>query len=116
MTEYIYKIRDLKTGKYSTGGSCPSWNKNGKVWKRPQDLTAHFNLITKSDYDEHYKNAVVECFEVKKSHEMYAKHYFDHARENKEKREREQRERIEKIQREQKRKQYEKLKKEFEGE
>lgn len=29
----IYKIRNKKTGLFSTGGINPNWNKNGKNWK-----------------------------------------------------------------------------------
>ena len=28
----FYKIRDKKTGLYSTGGSMPGWNRQGKCW------------------------------------------------------------------------------------
>ena len=31
--ETIYKVRDIKTGLFSTGGYSPSWNKRGKTCK-----------------------------------------------------------------------------------
>lgn len=89
MTEYIYKIRDLETGKYSLGGSTPSWGKEGKIWKRSSDVMSHFNLIVEIDYENHYKNAVVECHKVEKVSEISAKHYFEDAQLKKELKEKE---------------------------
>ncbi len=38
---YVYKIQDTKTGLFSTGGSCPSFTKNGKCWSSRGALKAH---------------------------------------------------------------------------
>jgi hypothetical protein len=38
----IYKIRDLSTGKYSTGGNLPGWVEDGgKVWLSIGALKSH---------------------------------------------------------------------------
>jgi hypothetical protein len=41
----IYKIRSNKTGLYSKGGSSPSFNKAGKIWKRRGDISSHFTNL-----------------------------------------------------------------------
>ena len=43
----IYKIRDLSTGKYSTGGMNPEWEEEGgKVWLSMGALKSHITSIS----------------------------------------------------------------------
>lgn len=55
----VYKIRSIKSGQYSTGGSHPKFTKNGKIWKSKQALSLHYNLLTPSTIGL-YKSANVE--------------------------------------------------------
>ena len=50
----MFKIRDIDTGKFSTGGCYPKWNNNGKVWSHIGHLKNHLHL-----YDYKNINAVV---------------------------------------------------------
>ena len=43
----FYKIRDLSTGLYSSGGIIPTWDGKGKVWKSIGILKSHLTLVTK---------------------------------------------------------------------
>lgn len=75
----MYKILDLKTGLYSRGGTWPSWNKTGKIWKRKCDLTNHLNIVNEeanrrgSHHHERYKNSMIIEYEIV----QVAKHYVD---------------------------------------
>lgn len=40
-----YKIRNVKTGLYSTGGVCPSWSTRGKSWSTMGHVRNHLNHI-----------------------------------------------------------------------
>lgn len=40
----VYKIRN-KDGLYSTGGSSPSFTKNGKVWNSKSALNNHIRML-----------------------------------------------------------------------
>jgi hypothetical protein len=46
----IFKIRDTKTGLFSTGGYCPSWTKTGKAWTSKQQIDAHLKLYCRGQY------------------------------------------------------------------
>jgi hypothetical protein len=37
----IYKIRNKKTGLFSTGTMEPKWNNNGKVWRKRSHMLSH---------------------------------------------------------------------------
>ena len=41
----VYKIRRKADGMFSTGGSSPSFTKNGKIWKQKGHLTNHLNQL-----------------------------------------------------------------------
>lgn len=43
-----FKIKDSKTGKFSTGGASPNWTKNGKVWGSISHLKSHLRQFTKN--------------------------------------------------------------------
>lgn len=45
----IYKIRDLSTGKYSTGGIRPEWEEDGKVWLSIGALKSHITSLVKDN-------------------------------------------------------------------
>ena len=47
-----YKIRDLKTRLYSSGGSDPTWSKKGKVWTDLSSLKHHLTLYCKYNQAE----------------------------------------------------------------
>jgi len=40
-----YKIKNTKTGLFSTGGSLPNWSKNGKVWRTLGQVRSHLTLF-----------------------------------------------------------------------
>ena len=64
MSKYVYKIQDLKTGKYSLGGVPPTFNKSGKLWTSLKNIKLHLNIIKNNNILEVYKNAIVECYEL----------------------------------------------------
>ena len=39
----IYKIKSLKTGRFSTGGSYPSYTKKGKTWAEKGHVSSHLS-------------------------------------------------------------------------
>lgn len=42
----LYKIQDIVTGEFSTGGLNPRWRKvGGKIWKSERDIKSHLRLI-----------------------------------------------------------------------
>lgn len=115
MPKNMYKIKDLKTGKYSMGGNPPTWGKNGKLWKSERDLNLHFNLIAKNPvYHKSYDDCMVECYELNKIgsipafkfvYDAVAKKRLNDIKEKKEREARLKRQRWE---------QYQKLREEFE--
>ena len=48
LSKFIYKIKNLDTGLYSTGGSSPMWSTIGKVWKQKSHISSHLTLVTES--------------------------------------------------------------------
>lgn len=44
----FYKIRDMVTGLYSSGGNLPHFTKKGKMWKRLCDVKSHLTLQDKN--------------------------------------------------------------------
>ena len=54
----VYKIRDKKTGLFSTGGMTPSWRKEGKIWSTIGFVRAHLTLHAQGTLGEGpYKDA-----------------------------------------------------------
>lgn len=43
----IFKVKDTKTGLYSTGGYHPSWTKQGKSWESLGSVTSHLRLYAR---------------------------------------------------------------------
>jgi hypothetical protein len=40
-----FKIRDKKTGLYSSGGYTPSWSESGKTWDKLSEIRAHLKML-----------------------------------------------------------------------
>lgn len=57
----VYKIRDRKTGLYSTGGTWPNWNAKGKVWTTTSAVSNHLGL---GGMAKHYQGCEVVEIEV----------------------------------------------------
>jgi hypothetical protein len=49
VADTFYKIRDSRTGLFSTGGSWPSWRKHGKVWTKIGPLRAHLTMMLRCE-------------------------------------------------------------------
>jgi hypothetical protein len=46
----FYKVKNLRTGLYSTGGLYPGFNKTGKVWKSRSALMIHLSQFNNKQY------------------------------------------------------------------
>jgi hypothetical protein len=44
-SDYVYKIRRISDGLFSSGGTWPLWRINGKVWAHIRFLRAHLTLV-----------------------------------------------------------------------
>lgn len=55
-TETTYKIRNVYSGLYSTGGTTPSFSKKGKEWKRIGDLKCHLGQLQSWRRHDPYKD------------------------------------------------------------
>lgn len=59
-----FKIRDISTGLYSSGGDTPSWDSEGKRWKRKNHATSHITLATnRHGQGRYYDSAELVEFE-----------------------------------------------------
>lgn len=45
MKQYVYKIERISDGKFSNGGSSPSFTKSGKLWLSENSLKSHLRMI-----------------------------------------------------------------------
>ncbi len=59
----VYKVRDRETGLFSTGGTYPSWTKNGKAWPSRGALKSHLTMWADMGYKKTPK-AIPESWEV----------------------------------------------------
>ena len=41
----LYKIRNINTGMFSTGGINPTYSSKGKIWKQLNHVRTHITLI-----------------------------------------------------------------------
>lgn len=58
-----YKIRNKRTGLYSTGGKFPDWTKKGKSWATLGHVAAHLNQHVGTNYQSWiYANCEVVTF------------------------------------------------------
>lgn len=64
----VFKIRDKKTGLFSTGGMRPKFTKQGKVWQKLGYVHSHIQQL-KDEYTpaDVYKNAEVVEAEITES-------------------------------------------------
>ena len=60
----VYKIRRKSDGKFSTGGSYPSFTKNGKIWKQKGHLTSHLNQLDAPSKVRYIKECEIIPFEL----------------------------------------------------
>ena len=76
-TMKVYKIRDISTGLYSSGGIAPTWEKIGKFWTQKKYVKAHLRILkngyffdkkgNKQDWLHMYENAKVIEYELQPS-------------------------------------------------
>lgn len=60
----LFKIRHRQTGLFSTGGSSPRWEENGKLWKKKGFVTNHLsNAIGYKHAKGFYANAEIVEYE-----------------------------------------------------
>tara|TARA_Y100000296_G_C4951946_1_gene146651 strand:- start:61 stop:318 length:258 start_codon:yes stop_codon:yes gene_type:complete len=50
MSHIVYKIRDKRTGLFSSGGYYPYWDKYGKIWKQEAHVKSHLTMYTNCFY------------------------------------------------------------------
>lgn len=48
----VFKIRDIETGLFSTGGTSPRWTKRGKSWSQINHVKNHLRQFCWSPKDE----------------------------------------------------------------
>lgn len=59
-----YKIKDVETGRFSKGGTWPSFDAKGKTWTTRAGLMNHIRLVgTGPSRGYNYRHVIV-CFEV----------------------------------------------------
>lgn len=56
-----YKIRNVQTGLFSTGGTSPRWNKRGKTWRSMAAVSQHLALCS---YSRSCGDVEVVCYEL----------------------------------------------------
>ena len=59
----VYKIRNKKTGKFSSGGYCPSWDDVGKSYSSLKSVIAHIKLYMRG-YSQEEKMPKPDSWEV----------------------------------------------------
>ena len=68
----IYKIRNIETGLYSTGGMFPRWTRAGKTWSGLGPLRSHLGHHTQRTHQDISKWRVVEIeVQVKAEYEIH---------------------------------------------
>jgi hypothetical protein len=114
--ETHYKIKNTLTELYSAGGSWPTWTKKGKTWKSLGALKRHIHMIDARRYVV-YKNAVIISYEVRieeKDSVISAMDFIETVMSEYHEKQRKEKEKSDAWWKEQRRKEFEKLKKEFE--
>ena len=114
----VYKIRRRSDGKFSKGGSTPSFSSNGKIWKQRSHLTNHLSLLTEPGSNPTlYDDCEIVVYELTET-EVSTTSVSEYIRERKEARERADAEwhaKYEEYRRNERLKLYEKLKDEFDS-
>lgn len=60
----IYKIKSLKTGRFSTGGSSPCYTKRGKTWAEKSHVSLHLSCQDKFGRQSYKVNeCVIVCYD-----------------------------------------------------
>ncbi len=72
----MYKIKRLVDKLYSTGGRCPRFTKNGKVWSTLPGLKNHLNMFISPWWDQ-IDNKYENCIVVEYGVEGYKEDVFD---------------------------------------
>jgi len=114
----VFKIRRKIDGLYSVGGTTPGFNKNGKIWKQKNHLTSHLSQFAGgwSSNRNLYDDCELVTFELTETetNAIPLSQYI--AERNQARLDREHERDLATARREQKarRKEFEKLKKEFE--
>lgn len=111
----VYKIRSKKTGEFSTGGTYPSFDKNGKVWKKFNHVSSHLSqqeILSSNLYKEH--DAEIVEYELRECAAMTVETIVAAKMDRKADRDRKMREYRDGERQSYRRQEYEQLKKEFE--
>lgn len=56
----IYKIRHTDSGFYSTGGTTPKWNKNGKTWNNIGHLKSHLRTYISANTNKKVSKELIQ--------------------------------------------------------
>ena len=51
MADSVFKLRDTKTGLFSSGGYDPSFGKIGKTWDTKSQVISHLKLYKRGRWD-----------------------------------------------------------------
>lgn len=60
----LYKIQNKETGLFSTGGTLPGWNKNGKTWASRGALSGHLAQFSSLGIRTFYGDAQIVMVET----------------------------------------------------
>lgn len=59
-----YKIKNTKTGEYSTGGSPPKFGRVGKSWASRGNLNKHLAFVAENRRGQFYQDCIIEEYDV----------------------------------------------------
>lgn len=59
-----YKIKNTKTGEYSTGGSPPKFGKIGKSWASRGNLNKHLAYVADTRREMLYQDCIIEEYGI----------------------------------------------------
>jgi hypothetical protein len=60
----MFKIKNTETGLFSSGGTWPSWSKEGKTWSKRGHVTSHLSQLSEREKKPWYTDCVVEEYEM----------------------------------------------------
>jgi hypothetical protein len=107
----MFKIQ-RSDGLFSSGGENPTWSKNGKIWKQRGHVTSHLGLVSRREYAD----ADVVEYEMTEKRRVDASEWKLAADDRKEQRRLEAKAMVDAYRKSERRREYQKLKKEFEHE
>lgn len=64
---YVHMIRQIATGKFSTGGATPRFTSKGKQWTSTNSLNCHLRLFTNEQLAKVYKGCELVAYELTES-------------------------------------------------